>query len=660
MATDYLNKNGLSYFWSKIKAWCNATFAAIAHNQASNTINAMTGYSKPSSGSAIGTGDTLNQAIGKLEAKVDAYDDSNYVHKTGNESISGQKRFLDRHGLILVNNDVSRGTAPSSSQYRDVLFEETDAKNLGEITMAARATSDSTFGDSAIDLKLWVYPYTETITGDVGSFVGCGWDKNGIPFAMCTGTSEDRTYGGDILTRNWIPKDTRIVHTTGDETVGGIKTYTDTQRWNARVARRNTSVAYGYNGEDSSITKGTAPSDNSTHHFAVDFYGTYARDYKDRIAMFQCRYFADKTSSAGIYAYKCNTAQNDTAEHISIYYPPSGDPYTYAPTPATSSNTTSIATTAWVRTFCDTTQKYMKSVSVTGSGNAVTAASLSNGTLTLTKGASYVTVDSAQTITGSKTFSTSGSLLMPFRSTAVQRNTNVSSNATCGFSFAEKNNVNISLVEGFVYPSKNTGLSFLTRKWASTDSTFRGVQLIWQNNDDIFLRPADANLDNIYLGGSSYRWKAVYSANGSIQTSDERMKSEIGFIPDAVLDAWADVDFCQFKFNAAVGREGREAARFHTGVVAQKVQKAFSGAGLDASRYGLFCYDRWDAEPEQLREDGTVLQSAREAGDMYSMRYEEALCMEAAYMRRENARLKKRVADLEERLAALELRLGSE
>lgn len=42
-----------------------------AHNQASNTINAMTGYSKPSSTAAIATSDTLNAAIGKLEKALD-------------------------------------------------------------------------------------------------------------------------------------------------------------------------------------------------------------------------------------------------------------------------------------------------------------------------------------------------------------------------------------------------------------------------------------------------------------------------------------------------------------------------------------------------------------------------------------------------------------
>lgn len=43
----------------------------VAHNQAANTITAMTGYSKPSSASAIAASDSLNAAIGKLEYKAD-------------------------------------------------------------------------------------------------------------------------------------------------------------------------------------------------------------------------------------------------------------------------------------------------------------------------------------------------------------------------------------------------------------------------------------------------------------------------------------------------------------------------------------------------------------------------------------------------------------
>ena len=46
--------------------------AASSHNQASNTITAMTGYSKVSSASAIAAGDSLNTAIGKLEKTLDS------------------------------------------------------------------------------------------------------------------------------------------------------------------------------------------------------------------------------------------------------------------------------------------------------------------------------------------------------------------------------------------------------------------------------------------------------------------------------------------------------------------------------------------------------------------------------------------------------------
>ena len=122
-------------------------------------------------------------------------------------------------------------------------------------------------------------------------------------------------------------------------------------------------------------------------------------------------------------------------------------------------------------------------------------------------------------------------------------------------------------------------------------------------------------------------------------TSDERVKTGIEPVDGRLLDAWSLVSWVQFKLNDSVSEKGPD-ARLHTGVVAQHVQKVCNDCGMDISKYGLFCYD--------------------EKEDLYSIRYRELLCVEAAYQRRENARLKKRVADLEERLAALELRLGSE
>lgn len=83
----------------------------------------------------------------------------------------------------------------------------------------------------------------------------------------------------------------------------------------------------------------------------------------------------------------------------------------------------------------------------------------------------------------------------------------------------------------------------------------------------------------------------------------------------------------------------------------------FTGAhGLDATKYGLFCYDEWedqyepvmatrtnDAGEEELYDTGerTLVLAA---GNRYGVRYEEALAIEAAYQRH-------RIAALEAKLA---------
>jgi hypothetical protein len=58
---------GLTRLVTKI----DAAKADVSHTQASNTISAMTGYTKPASTSAIEATDSLNTAIGKLETALD-------------------------------------------------------------------------------------------------------------------------------------------------------------------------------------------------------------------------------------------------------------------------------------------------------------------------------------------------------------------------------------------------------------------------------------------------------------------------------------------------------------------------------------------------------------------------------------------------------------
>ena len=149
------------------------------------------------------------------------------------------------------------------------------------------------------------------------------------------------------------------------------------------------------------------------------------------------------------------------------------------------------------------------------------------------------------------------------------------------------------------------------------------------------LQPTADN--SITLGASSYRWKQLYAGTATINTSDEREKQQIADVPENVLDAWADVNFCQFKFNDAVKEKG-EAARLHTGLIAQRIKEVFEAHKLDVTKYGLFCFDVW---PDS---DDTT------AGERYALRYEECLIIEAAYQRRRADRIEQRLEALEAKL----------
>jgi hypothetical protein len=168
-----------------------------------------------------------------------------------------------------------------------------------------------------------------------------------------------------------------------------------------------------------------------------------------------------------------------------------------------------------------------------------------------------------------------------------------------------------------------------------------------------------SNVDNTNdLGTPSSRWRVIYSNTGTINTSDEREKSQIGAVPDEWLDAWGEVEWCRYKF---AGR-----TRWHIGLIAQRVEAAFAARGLDAREIGLLCWDAWpdqlEPEMEEVEEpvygdDGSILRvetSERPtgrmrvsvpAGDRYGLRYEECLAMEAAWMRREMARMKGKADD---------------
>lgn len=96
------------------------------------------------------------------------------------------------------------------------------------------------------------------------------------------------------------------------------------------------------------------------------------------------------------------------------------------------------------------------------------------------------------------------------------------------------------------------------------------------------------------LGTSCNKWSVVYAQTGSINTSDERVKDNIRSLNDAeVATALACKDLIRiYQFTDAIEAKGVDGARLHVGVMAQALRQAFADNGLDASDYGMFCYDK--------------------------------------------------------------------
>lgn len=179
------------------------------------------------------------------------------------------------------------------------------------------------------------------------------------------------------------------------------------------------------------------------------------------------------------------------------------------------------------------------------------------------------------------------------------------------------------------------------------------------------------------LGKAGNRWTQLFAMTDSISTSDERLKEDIHNIPDAILDAWGDVQWHQYQFIDAVANKGAEEARIHSGLIAQRIKSIFEEHGIDATKFGLLCYDSWDGKQATFKyvkkliaeavydEDGNVLvpeewieqeieiSPSVEAGDIWSVRYSEAFAVEAAYQRRRADRIEARIAALEAKLGII-------
>jgi len=169
------------------------------------------------------------------------------------------------------------------------------------------------------------------------------------------------------------------------------------------------------------------------------------------------------------------------------------------------------------------------------------------------------------------------------------------------------------------------------------------------DNGFIACNGSGVNSDNAKdVGSLGVRFDDVYATNGTIQTSDRNEKEAIASLTptEMLVAARLSSSFKNFKWKDAVAEKG-DAARMHSGIIAQDVQDAFTAEGLDASDYAMFISSTW------WEHEDTTYHTLEEAPEgaaertRLGVRYPELLAFVAAYS-------DQRFLTIEARLTALE------
>lgn len=386
--------------------------------------------------------DTTNQTVTVGSALIDLALDANVVHTSGNETISGDKVFNNR---LIKNIDVVLGTAPSTGKFSNIDIADNNKASLLQILGGVYDTGNSyarffiqnktaddgtglsptgTIRTCGFNINL---PATSTSEGQ-GSITpraNKATDFGLLSYQWRTVWCEKLFLNGTQLDPSAFALDANVVHNSGNETVGGQKTFSD----NLSIYNADNSVdTPRLNIKTSKYVKGDTTNTDTMRINFLDSNGNNVASV-----------YANKNTSGSQYlSFQIYTTDNNnanTTSSINYYISKSGDKF-FVPY-----EDNQISLGGNVRRW--------KSVYATNYYYG------SDNTEFSTK---FVTTDTNQTISGNKTFSSingvePSSLSLPSdRSARIDISsyfTNTGNNATNNYSvlangyiFLKLNNIN--------------------------------------------------------------------------------------------------------------------------------------------------------------------------------------------------------------------------
>jgi len=168
------------------------------------------------------------------------------------------------------------------------------------------------------------------------------------------------------------------------------------------------------------------------------------------------------------------------------------------------------------------------------------------------------------------------------------------------------------------------------------------------------------DIDNaVSCGTAARRFSEIFSANSAVNTSDAREKrtrddeyTEIMTLASAI----STVQLHAFQWLNSIEKKG-DGARVHIGAYAQEIEAAIRAAGLDPSRYALWCRDEiteWQDVDGVPTEVPVIDPDTGEARYRLGLRHDQIIALSLIALKAADARRVQDIADLSARLDALE------
>lgn len=180
-----------------------------------------------------------------------------------------------------------------------------------------------------------------------------------------------------------------------------------------------------------------------------------------------------------------------------------------------------------------------------------------------------------------------------------------------GYAASARVSINLVSAEAWTDTAQGTRISFSTTQTGTTTLVTRlGISDVGD------ITPGSDNAQN--FGSASTRFKEIFCANGTINTSDAREKDWRGTLSDAELRTARRLlrEVGVFRWRDSIASKG-EGARLHIGVTAQSVAEAFRAEGLEPAAYGLWCEDGLVAVPAEEADAAAVQLSGTRMGVRY-------------------------------------------